>query len=100
MTCTLVALPAEAVTPVGAPGIRPSSWDAPPHPHDTTSARAAQATRSRRGPFRTALPPRGRHHGNGPDQYDVHDVNSIGGPALVTAGRSFEQLRTSARHAP
>src|SRR5690349_507094 len=81
MTCTLDALPAVAVTPVGAPGARPpSSSAAPLQPQDATSSTTPKASTDRGGTCRTAPPSCGRHHGKGPDQYGP------GGAAVARGG--------------
>src|SRR4051794_6085626 len=72
ITCTLVALPAAAVTPTGAAGSGPlSPSSAPPHAPETSSASSAQNSAERRRGTGTSSPPRPGHHCNGPDQYGV-----------------------------
>src|ERR1044072_2329307 len=68
ITCTLVALPAAAVTPTGAAGSRPLSSSAPPQAQEVSSASSAQSSAERRRRTGMSLSPRRGHHCNGPDQ--------------------------------
>lgn len=85
MTCTLVALPATAVTPPGAPGSLPLSPSAaPPRPQDVIHSMAQTTTTTRR----TVPPPRtAARQWSGPI-WPARDA--VGkGPAWPTGGRGY-----------
>lgn len=105
MTCTLVALPASAVTPVGAPGGRspaPGS-SVPPQRQEASSRRAPPSARRRRGDTaggtpRTTLPP-GATHGTArtmvrTNMAELTRSHQEGGGGGVLARVTYAEVRT------